>query len=122
VHHVVDRRGGRRDAGGQHLGAEQGVHEGGLAVVELAEHHQVEAALAQLGQARVDEIGAQRLEADLAGQRGQLVERRHHAVPGFLVIFQHGYHTARMSATLASVSAASRPPAMSTALLPSARW
>ena len=71
---VIDRRGRRRDAGGQHVVAEQRVHEGRLAVVELAEHDQVESLLLELGDAAVANVVLQRFHADVASELGELAQ------------------------------------------------
>jgi hypothetical protein len=80
---VDDGRGGR-DARGQHRAAQQRVHEGGLAVVELAQHHQVEALVAQPRDAVLLEgLGH-------GGGTGALGQARHVAKPLERLGFQLG--------------------------------
>ena len=75
-HDVVDRRGRRRDAGRQDVGAEHRVHERRLAVVELAEHDEVEPLGLELGDPRGADVARERDHADAFGDLGELLEPR----------------------------------------------
>src|SRR5690606_6981066 len=90
-----DHGGGGGDAHRQHLLSEERVHEGGLSVVELAHHHQVEAVFPELaddlaGDAPGERLGphrdgvaVERLERgdDLVAARVEDVEDAHQPTP-----------------------------------------
>ncbi len=68
----MDDRRRRGDAHGEHRCAEERVHEGGLAVVELAEDNQVEALVLEAGDAILSEPARQREGARLLRQGGDV--------------------------------------------------
>jgi hypothetical protein len=90
VDHVVDRCRGRGDADGQDLLTEQCIHEGRLAVVELAEDDEVEPLGFELGNAGGTDVIGQRHHADGFGDFGELLEALDDlALGGFVVLEQN---------------------------------
>ena len=87
---VVDDGGGRRDADGQDARAEQRVHEGRLAVVEFADHDEVEAIGLELLHELRAEAGAQGLGAYPIGQLEQIAEGGDYVDALVMKAFQHG--------------------------------
>ena len=88
VDDVVDRRGRRRDAGRQDVLAEQRVHERRLAVVELAEHDEVEPLRLELGDPRGADVARERDHADGVRDLGELREPRDDLALGLLVMVE----------------------------------
>jgi len=91
VHHVIDRCGRRCDAGRQDIETEQRVHERRLAVVELAEHDEVEPLRLELGNPGGADIAGERHHADLIGDVGELREASDDLALGLLVMFEQDH-------------------------------
>jgi hypothetical protein len=88
---VIDRRGGRRDPGRQDLGAEQRIHERRLAVIELAEHDEMESLGLELRDPRRADVPGEGHHADRIGDLGELLEPRDDLALCLLVMFEEDH-------------------------------
>ena len=90
---------------GSDVVAEQRVHERRLAVVELAEHDEVEPLGLELRDPRRADVARQRDHADAIGDLGELLEPRDDLALGLLVMFEKDHeNTLIRSETCLSMS------------------
>src|SRR5262249_18433684 len=87
---VVDGGRRRRDPDRQYRLTEERVHEGRLAVVELADDDEVEAILFELPHELAIEALLEALGAEPAGDLAELLERHRHVELSFTESFEHG--------------------------------
>ncbi len=86
---VVDGGGGGGDPHRQQRLPQQRVDEGALAVVELAQHDQVEAVLGQLGQPHAGDVCLQRAHPHVPGKLGQGSQPRADALLVLTISLEH---------------------------------
>src|SRR5262249_22740334 len=84
--------------------------ERGVGGVGLGEDDEVEALLLELGHARLDEVGAERLHAGGAGEIGETAQGLEEALLHRLVLGEKGHSRLTILATSSSSSVALRPP------------